>query len=82
MKMEDLGRNFNASPMGYHNPICRHEGAETARFAILATDPDRMGGGVAFWAYSEEEADDAVVAYRNAGYHFVEKARFEDIFSE
>jgi len=44
--------------------------------------PDRMGGGVAFWAYSEEEADDAVVAYRNAGYHFVEKARFEDIFSE
>lgn len=54
-------------PMGYGNPFQKL--GVHAPFAILGTDPDKKGGGVQFWAYSEAEAHEALSAYRDAGYH-------------
>lgn len=58
--------SFDRSPMGYHNPS-RLDGRE-APFAVSGRDPDGLGGGIQFWAYSIAEANEAFDRYRGAGY--------------
>lgn len=69
--MNDKDDDFPSfrSPMGYHNRYMRD--GEHAPFAICGRDPDNRGGGVLFWAYSDEEARRAYDAYRACGYRNV-----------
>lgn len=61
-----MEKEKNTSPMGYHNRYMRD--GKHAPFAICGREPDGLGGGVLFWAYSVEEANEAYFAYRAAGY--------------
>lgn len=54
------------TPMGYHNPYMKN--GVHAPFSICGGNPDGSGGGVQFWAYSRREANQALGAYRVAGY--------------
>lgn len=70
---QDAQGTFNWTPMGYHNPCSMDtpSGRREAPFAIAGSDPDRRGGGILFWAYSDSEALEARDAYQAAGYHNV-----------
>ena len=59
-----MEKNMNC-PMGYNNPF--QLDGKHAPLAICGGHPDG-GGGILFWAYSIQEANEAFDAYRAAGY--------------
>lgn len=55
-----------AHPLCYHND----DGSYTyATHQIVGQDPDRKGGGIQAWAYSQSEAERIAEDYRKGGYH-------------
>lgn len=63
-------------PMGYNNPCCRQTSMsrqtwENAPLAISGSFPDGNGGGILFWAYSIEEANEAYFTFKAWGYRRV-----------
>jgi hypothetical protein len=68
--MEDFTEKlFPFYPLSYSNPC--HKYGINAPFAISGSEPDMKGGGILFWAYNIEERNEALAAFKKAGYHNV-----------